>query len=185
MGAAAIWFHHHYPSARIVSYEPSPAVFEFLRENTADIENIEAKQIGMSDRDCQVELHVGQHHVAQSSVVAHAETSNQTETITLSRASAELQSLGIPRISILKLDTEGCEVPMLSDRSGWHDRMDAIYVEYHCEADRRQIDQMLAQNFYLIRANVQCGNLGMLVYLSQAVANENRKFVREPIERGE
>ncbi len=183
VGAAAIWFHHHYPSARIVSYEPSPSVFEFLRENTAEIENIETKQIGMFDRDCQAELYVGRHHAAQSSVVAHAETSERTETITLRRASVELQSLSVPRISILKLDTEGCEVPILSDLGDWLDRIDAIYVEYHCEADRREIDRMLSKNFYLIRAVVQRANLGMLVYLSQTVANENRKYVSPPLER--
>jgi FkbM family methyltransferase len=183
VGAAAIWFHHHYPQARIVCYEPSPEVYEFLRENTSAIENIEAKCIGMSDRDCQVELHVGQHHAAQSSVVAHTETSQRTETITLRRASAELQLLSVDRISILKLDTEGCEVPILSDLGGWLNRIDAIYVEYHSEQDRREIDQMLSRNFYLIRASVQRANLGMLVYLSQSIASRYRKYVSPPIER--
>ena len=40
VGAAAIWFHHRYPTARIVSYEPSTRAFELLKENTQNISQI-------------------------------------------------------------------------------------------------------------------------------------------------
>jgi FkbM family methyltransferase len=177
VGAAAIWFHHHYPNARIVSYEPSPSSLKLLRENTESIANIETKPIGLSDRDGQALLHVGRHHAAQSSVIPHAETSEHTETITLRSAASEFKTLNVTRISILKIDTEGCEVPILSDLRDWLDRVDAIYVEYHSEADRRAIDQLLAANFYLIHAIVRRANLGTLVYLSQRVADHDRTDV--------
>jgi FkbM family methyltransferase len=107
VGAAAIWFHHRYPQARIVSYEPSSNLFDLLCENTRAIDSVEAKNVGWLDRDATAQLHRGQHHDAQNSLVAHAETSEQSDTITLRRASEELQSLDVARISILKLDTEG------------------------------------------------------------------------------
>ena len=69
VGGAAIWFHHHFPDARIVTYEPSPLAFQLLGENTATIDNIEIKSFGMADRDGRAELHVGKHHSAQSSLI--------------------------------------------------------------------------------------------------------------------
>lgn len=183
VGAAAIWFHHRYPESRIVSYEPSPHLFDLLRENTSVIDNVEARNVGLFDRDTTAQLHLGQHHDAQSSLVAHAETAGQSETITLRRASEELASLDVDRISILKLDTEGCEVPILNGLTDWLDRIDAIYLEYHSEADRREVDRLLSDHFYLIRAHVQRGNLGTLVYLAKNVAGDDRRYVCPAIPR--
>ena len=67
VGAAAIWFHHAYPNARIFCYEPSPFVFELLRANVLEINTIDVKNIGLSDRDGEAQLHTGMHHAAQSS----------------------------------------------------------------------------------------------------------------------
>ena len=97
------------------------------------------------------------------------------------RASAELQALKLGRISILKIDTEGCEIPILSDLHDWLDRIDAIYVEYHCEDDRRAIDQMLAEHFYLIHAIVGRANLGTLIYIAQTLADQDRRFLSPPV----
>ncbi len=154
IGAAAIWFHHYYPNARIISFEPSPAVFGYLRGNTSHLANIEVHNVGLFDADQEMTLHVGEHHAAQSSVLPHPETGERTESIEVRRAASQLETLGIDRISILKLDTEGCEVPILRDLQSWLDRIDAIYVEYHSEADRRAIDQLLANHFVLLRARI-------------------------------
>jgi FkbM family methyltransferase len=183
VGAAAIWFHHHFPTARIVCFEPAPTLVPLLRENTQPINTVEVRGVGLSDRFGTAQLHVGKYHSAQSSLVAHEETGQGSETIALRSAAAEIESLNLSRISILKIDTEGSEVPILSDLEHWLDRIDAIYVEYHSEADRRTIDQMLAAKFYLVRAMVRRANLGTLVYLSQPVANGNRLFVSPPLDR--
>ena len=183
VGAAAIWFHHRYPKSRIVSYEPCPHLFDLLRENTSVIDNLEARSVGLFDRDTTAQLHLGQHHDAQSSLVAHAETAGQSETITLRQASEELGSLDVARISILKLDTEGCEVPILTSLTDWLDRIDAIYLEYHSEADRREVDRLLSDHFYLIRAHIQRGNLGTLIYLAKSIAGDDRLYVCPAISR--
>jgi FkbM family methyltransferase len=170
IGAAAIWFHHYYPDARIVCFEPSPVVFDYLQENTRRLANIEAHNIGLFDAEQEMTLHVGEHHAAQSSILPHDETGDQTESIQVRRAASQLEALGIDRISILKLDTEGCEVPILRNLVSWLDRIDCIYVEYHSEADRRAIDQLLANHFELIRARVTRANLGTMVFRSRSMA---------------
>ena len=182
VGAAAIWFHHRYPNARIISYEPSQLIFGFLSENLRDLNNVEAVNLGLFDDDREVTLHIGLHHVAETSIVAHEETGSDTESIALARASRIFEELGETEISILKLDTEGCEVPILTDLRGWFDRIGAIYVEYHSDDARRQIDQMLAEHFYLIRATIQRANMGTLVYLCKSVASRHRSVFTPPLD---
>lgn len=182
VGAAAIWFHVRYPDAKVISFEPSPQAFAFLQRNTSTLPNVEIRNYGLLDRDVETVLHSGQ-NLAQSSTVPHQETTPQTETVMLRRASSELDSLGIDRVSILKLDTEGCEVAILRDlHADWLHRVDSIYVEYHSEADRREIDQLLSQHFYLINAVVSRGNRGTFVYLSREPTHQSQRFIEPAIE---
>ena len=154
IGAAAIWFHHYYPEADRFVRAVTSGIRLILRGNTKHFANIEVHNVGLFDADQEMTLHVGEHHAAQSSVLPHHETGERTESIQVRRAASQLETLGIDRISILKLDTEGCEVPILRDLESWLDRIDAIYVEYHSEADRRAIDQILANHFVLLRARI-------------------------------
>ena len=182
VGAAAIWFHSQYPDAKIISFEPSLHAGEFLYNNTAELPEVEVKNYGLFDRDFETVLHEGR-NLAQSSLVPHQETTQQTEKIELRRASTEMDALGIDHISILKIDTEGCEVPILRDLAAtWLPRVDAIYVEYHSEADRRAIDQLLSTHFYLVHAKVRRGNRGTFVYISQEPMHQSRHYVEPPIE---
>lgn len=71
----------------------------------------------------------------------------------------------------------------VGDMRCWLDRVDAIYVEYHSEADRLKIEQILAGRFCLIRAVVQRANLGTMVYLSTSIADQHRQLVSPPLER--
>ncbi|TWU02256.1 FkbM family methyltransferase [Stieleria varia] len=181
VGAAAIWFHAKYPDAKIISYEPSPGLFEYLERNTHNIQQINICNVGLYDRDTESLLYLGANNAAQNSVIAHDATSGQTETVFLRQASSELTALGVSRISILKIDTEGCEVPILRDLRDWLDRIDSVYVEYHSEADRRAIDTMLGDHFYLIHATVHFPNLGTLVYLSHECARRAAMFISPPL----
>ena len=46
-GAAALYFKSHYPSARIICYEPSAATHELLSANVGAIDGIETNQYGI------------------------------------------------------------------------------------------------------------------------------------------
>jgi hypothetical protein len=74
--------------------------------------------------------------------------------------------LGVDRISVLKIDTEGCEVPILTDIAAMLPKVDILYLEYHSEQDRREIDAMLARDFTLGTAHAKHPHRGVLMYMA-------------------
>ena len=181
VGAAALWFRANYPAAEVHSFEPSPTLFSFLQSNTEEWSRVFVHGVGLSDRSGQQTLYLGQRNAAQSSLVKHESVGEAVERVEIRRASETLSELGIEQISILKLDTEGSELAILRDLNEWFDRISAIYVEYHSEADRRAIDALMADRFYLIHASVHFPNLGTLVYCSREIMEASARYISPPI----
>jgi FkbM family methyltransferase len=173
VGATAVFFRAAYPGARICCYEPSPGNFEYLRANTSALRDVEIFPYGLADRETSCALYEGQSQSAQRSVVRTISTLERFETIRLRRASEELTERGIAEISLLKIDTEGCEVPILEDLLAGTPVIDVIQVEYHSEDDRRAIDAMLADRFLLLHARVDELHRGTCTYLSREVVRQH------------
>lgn len=132
VGAAALWFLTAAPDARIVCFEPSRVNFECLRHNLETFREAEAYHCGLFSAERTATLHLGANQCMQHSIVASRETGDATETIQLKRASSELDRLGLKEISVLKIDTEGCEVPILEDLGAERlSHIDLIYLEWH------------------------------------------------------
>src|SRR5205814_3624400 len=116
---------------------PSPTNFHYLRQNLALLPSAEAFAYGLSDRAESIKLYVGREQTMQSSVIASDQTTGEYEPAELRRASDEFDRLGfgpgLPGPSILKLDTEGCELPILRDLGPRLGAVDLLYVEYHSE----------------------------------------------------
>lgn len=93
-------------------------------------------------------------------------TEEHGETICLADAGATLDAFGLGDISILKLDTEGCEVLILESLGARIDRTDLIYVEYHNGDDRRIIDGMRTDRIALLAARADRLHVGTMVYLA-------------------
>jgi FkbM family methyltransferase len=173
VGATAVYFRASYPTARILCYEPSPENFVWLAANTRNLGGVEAFQCGLLDRDAEMPLYAGESQCAQHSVIPNAGTTSRHEQVRLRRASEELQQRGVSEISLLKIDTEGCEVPILRDLLPAIRRIDAIAVEYHSEEDRRAIDALLAERFLLLHAAAQGLHQGCMTYLSRDVVQRH------------
>ena len=165
VGASALWFLSQNPR-RLVCFEPSAENFAHLQSNLAGLPNVEAHQYGLFSRDVDVPLYRGKHQNMQNSVVRSVETTDVAETIKLRRATTAFAELGVDRISVLKIDTEGCEVPILADIAALLPRVDMIYAEYHSEQDRREIERTLTPQFVLGFANGKHPHRGVNLYLA-------------------
>src|SRR5262249_4812674 len=95
-----------------------------------------------------------------------------TEHVRIVKTANEVAARGWKHISILKLDTEGCEVPILTDFLAVVPEIDIIYCEFHSEEDRRRIEAIVADRFILYWAKVDCPHLGICVYLAKALARK-------------
>ena len=148
IGCASIWFTVLYPDATIYAFEPASDTFGFLRSNTLPLPNIRAFNFGMFDRECTAKLYQGQE-------------------VTLRRLSTVIAEQRIDRISILKIDTEGAELPILRDIKPFLDRVDAIFLEYYSEKDRLELDRLLSERYILVHGKVHTAHRGVLNYVAK------------------
>jgi FkbM family methyltransferase len=167
IGCSVIWFRALYPDAVIFACEPARETFELLHSNTASLANVRLFQVGLFDRDCTTKLYQGVQSSVTNSVGSSILNTGNYETVTLRRASAFLAEQGIDRIVLLKLDTEGAEVPILRDLSHMLDRVGVIALEYHSETDRLAIDRLLSPRFVLVQGKVEFLHRGTLVYAAR------------------
>ena len=115
-------------------------------------------------------LYRGTSQTGQNSLVSNTETTSApTETVRLVKASREAAERGWNHISILKLDTEGCEVPILSELLGSVPDIELIYCEYHAEDDRRTIDALVADRFCLYWGTATKLHQGTCLYMSRSL----------------
>lgn len=165
VGAASIFFSSAYPNANIFSFEPSPSNFEYLKINVIQFPKIKAYNFGLSDEDAELKLYLGRSQCLQHSVIPSIEVSDNFEMIKLRKASDVINKISEGR-SILKIDTEGCEVQILNSLKKFLDTVDIVYLEYHSERDRITIDTILSPMFSLWHSAADKVHRGNLAYLS-------------------
>ena len=169
VGAAALYFHNAYPAATIWCYEPSQENFACLQANAQPFAaNIQVFPYGLLDRDCELPMYHGTSQSGQNSVIQNSETSPAAaEVVRLVRAGREAAERGWQHLSILKIDTEGCEVPILTELLAAVPSIDFLYCEYHAEQNRRTIDTMVEERFVLGGSKSDKPHQGMCIYWSR------------------
>lgn len=171
VGATMVFFHNVYPAAAIWCYEPCRESFWCLEVNARNIsQDILVFPYGLLDRDCELPIYGGRDQCGQNSLVHSIETNAvATETVRLVQASREARERGWQHLSIVKIDTEGCEIPILRELLSVVPKIDMIYCEYHAEEDRRTIDSILTERFILGASKSVNPHQGLCLYVSRAL----------------
>jgi FkbM family methyltransferase len=166
IGASTIFFAANYPQARILAFEPYPDSHALLVRNVEGLPQISTFNFGLFDHDKQAPLHLGLQDTVTNSIGASCEAAGDRDVmVNLRAASAVLTELNVLEIDVLKLDTEGCELPILRSMLAWMARVVVIYVEFHHESDRREIDRMLSPTHVLFRGHIADPHRGELCYV--------------------
>jgi len=181
VGAASLYFHFSFPQAQVYAYEPGAENFRHLVDNIRELPQIQAFPFGLLDRAEKVKLYAGKLQSMQASVVQGPETTTESEMIELRPAGDEIERLGLREISILKLDTEGCEVPILHSLRSRLGTIDFLYLEYHSEEDRREIDRMLEADFLLTCSRAVSPHRGQVMYANHRIAERYEIFNRQRV----
>lgn len=164
VGSAAMFFSLAYPQAQIYCFEPHGESFNLLAENTAGIERIKSFNFGLFDSDQDAELHIGASTFTTNSIHRAVDKLESTEAISLRNASSAMKEIGLEKIDVLKVDTEGCEVQILRSLLPQYQPR-VIHLEYHNDNDRRTLDQMLSNDFLLFSGRVLRPHLGEATYV--------------------
>ena len=178
IGAAAIYFLNAFPTAEIWCYEPSLQNFWFLEANTRDFPTrIRVLPYGLLDRDSDLSMYHGIDQCGQNSLVNTLETFPEAaETVRLVRAGREASQRQWHHISILKIDTEGCEVPILAELLSAVPTIDFVFCEYHSEEDRRAINSLTADRFVLGSSYAERPHLGSCLFWSRDLLRSRPEF---------
>jgi len=171
IGAAALYFSLLYPTAELHCWEPAAENFEYLQRNLGWLARASLYRYGLSDSPGSVRLYHGCEQSMQHSLAVSVETqAERWEDIRMERASQHIRLLvdqaGPSPSVVLKIDTEGCEVPILSDLCTLLRHVDLLFVEYHSEKDRRQIDRIVESHHLLLRSEAQMLHRGNVTYIS-------------------
>jgi FkbM family methyltransferase len=180
VGAAATYFARCYPDAEIYAFEPASAAFDVLARNAARLSNVRPVNIGLEAEDGRAELYLGDIDSVLASIHPSADLTQTSESIELRSARGWADEHGLDRIDVLKVDTEGCEVPILRSLVDRLDQVKIIYVEYHSEADRREIDALLGPTHALFFGRV-VGSTGELAYVAHDLVPSSGAFDVAPL----
>lgn len=102
----------YFPAARILSFEPVPATFAGLQANTASDPKIEAVQLALGDMDGTAKM-TAMETSGQNTLNMSAKPGAPTVDIQVRTLDAFCAERGISEIGVLKIDTEGYEMPVL------------------------------------------------------------------------
>lgn len=164
-GAATVYFKAHYPKARVFAFEPCRESYEQLCANTRELDFVQTRRAALGAEDGRARLFSGRYSSMQHSLVPNAENTGEFEWVPVLAARATLEALDTPTCSILKIDTEGCELEILKSVGDLLQSVDVIYLEYHSEADRLVIDRLLAPRFVLYTARADDAHRGANAYV--------------------
>ena len=173
VGASAIYFHSQYPNAQVTCFEPSTKNFGYLTQNLQDIDHITLNPFGLSDTTKITTLFQGKTQCLQYSIFKNTEVSESGEQIQLKAAFDEVKEI-IENQTVIKIDTEGCEFPILNSIKTLFNQLQVIYLEFHSEKDRIGIDNLLNQTHGLWNASVKHPHRGDVCYLHRSLWENNR-----------
>ncbi len=181
VGAASIYFALTYPAALVHAFEPDPESHRLLVENAQAFPNLRPHGFGLYDRDCRKTLHRGLLTPGTSSLGRHYANADHGVEVALHHAGRALGQLDVAAIDILKIDTEGCEVPILRSAPELVLGARALYLEYHSERDRRVIDGLLADTHILFSGAISNPHRGELCYVARSAFSSPAHLAAEEI----
>jgi FkbM family methyltransferase len=171
VGSFAAWASQRWPGCRIHCYEPLPSNFAVLQQNLSTLsERIELYNFAIGD-PAHTRLRLGLNNCGEGSFFDLGEQSSEFVEVATKSPSV------LPQAQILKLDAEGAEIEILGGLS--EIQFDVIVLEYHSEANRRRVDELLA-NYVLVGGEIRCLGRGVLKYIHQRLLPAHSPFVAAP-----
>ncbi len=139
IGLSTRFFLGRYPSARVVAFEPDPALFACLERNVAEFgpDRVELQQAAVWREAGELPFYAEGADGGRLS--AGPEATLTVPAVTLDRW------LDAERIDLLKIDVEGAEGEILESIAGRLGAVQRLFVEYHSQpGEPQRLDRILA-----------------------------------------
>jgi len=154
VGAFTIWSLKRWDPECVYCYEPLKSNFNQLRANINNLPTI-ATNFMLGNKAVEApsnKLYANTQGPASSSFYDCPFKTDEFEEVESISASE------LPNCNILKVDTEGCEIDIITKYLKTHPKPYLIQFEYHSERDRLTLDRLLFNTNYILTA---CGVSGL------------------------
>ncbi len=172
IGAASYYFSRLFPEAQVYAFEPALEAFDLLKINARG-RNVSCINVALvPDPEPGPPypglLYPGLQDSVTGSMFPNQGTERTAVPIRVQSLEGALRERHLRKIDILKIDTEGMEVPLLLalGKRVWQTNL--IYVEYHAAGDRIEIDSLLAKSHILVQGVIRGRHRGELCYAHTA-----------------
>ena len=156
IGGFTVWANSRWPNATLHCYEPVKNIFEWLKSNTADMPNVIAQNVAVGEISEERQLYYG-----MSVMSGCGSLINGREQLDIGELVWVIPANSLPEADIVKIDTEGWEVEILS---GITFKPDVYLIEYHSNADREEIARILS-DYILVERNEYQSYQGVAKYI--------------------
>lgn len=168
VGLAAAYFRMVYPETLIHAVEPDPGAWSFLIRNEPRIGNCRLHNVGLYDRDCEKSFYSASSSVL-SSLTRNPLALASSKVVTLREASCFVAELGVERFDLVKIDTEGAELPILRSLGSVIADAAVVHIEFHSRDDRRAIDDLMNPSHGLFRGKIEAAHRGHFTYVANGL----------------
>lgn len=116
IGIASVYFANRFPSARILTFEPVPENFAILSKNVSAYQNIHPFHFALGKQDGVLEMYYSDHpnNFGAYSFYEKGSDTSKKILVTVRSAQSLLAEIGVSRVDIIKIDTEGSEYNILT-----------------------------------------------------------------------
>lgn len=159
IGGFAIWASYKWPDSSIECYEPVASNFELLKHNTNYNPRITVYNAAVAKESGKRQIYYGKNNIGEASFFKGEEQQGVGELVETISANS------IDQADLIKIDTEGAEIEILSNLKA---KPDIYLIEYHSAENRRKIDKIL-KDYTLIEAAMRNHNYGILKYAKSSM----------------
>ena len=137
-----------FSAAEIIAVEPDPATFLIFAENVKRIGCCAVPSLALLDRDRTASFKSSQIPVVSTLYdLPHSRIANDIVHVDLQHAGKfadeTAPGIGVPGFDMLKIDTEGAEVPIMQTLGHRLAGIATIFLKFHSLQDRRIMEAML------------------------------------------
>ncbi len=168
VGLAAAYFRLAYPEALIHCVEPDPVAWSFLVENARQIGNCRLHEVGLYEGDCERPFYSATSTV-MSSLARNPLARVTPSVLKLRDAGRFVAGLGVERFDLIKIDTEGAEIPIIRSLASFLSGAAVVHVEFHSREDRRAIDDLMNPTHCLHYGVIEAAHRGHFTYVANAL----------------
>ena len=142
IGQTAERIRRSFPKATVVSFEPVPSTFARLADNVRGIDGITAVNAAVGDavRDTEITDTPLASYSGLNTIATTSRPDDPTVTVPMTTVDAYMETAGLDAIDVLKIDTEGYELPVLRGAQQALESGAIRFVLAECEFERSDVE---------------------------------------------